>query len=875
MVNKSNFFGVLLGTLLSLCANAASSTHPQNPAHNPAQNHAAEVYAGLHYVPVRQADGLSHHSVTAIARDGLGFTWIGTQSGLNRFDGDRVKVYRSDPANADSLPIDAVSSLAMGEDDVLWIGTLGGGLAQLDLRAEKFRRVSLPQLHETRANIIQDLALDSAGNLWVASEDGLDVVARDTMRLRHVATTGSPVRQLVATSGGIWAVTTTGLLLLRALDQDPRHIDLGGIVPQLITRLDDEHLWVLSDNQLYLLDLTTPGTALVPVTTTTISNPRVLEQDAWGNVWLGGIGGTEVYLADEGRIMSPHNALDENAYSLRSIAAIGPELWLGTNIDGVRFVDLSRIVGISAPTPGNKPVVAATHFNEDLVLLGLHPGLYLVDSREMSFTSLLDADENLSVVSFLASGEKTWFSATDGIGYIDRETMTAHITMREAFEYPTLVAETNSGSLIMGTGTELVEIDASGQKILDRKPMQRLVSRLPINDREILVGGFFGLHLYDLDCRCTQDLLTNYPAASPIVTAIRRGRDDTLWIGTHTQGLIELNWEGEGSPQREDFRIYDMHDGLAANAIGGIEVVNKDVWISTTSGFSRFTAGQFDNFTAEAGASAKGYIIGASTRTTTGRTIFGGPQVITMIDSAGTHTTATEPLITDIRLANRSLPTASIDSSSPLDVSAAYLQQLELPYGSPALTIDFASPALATVGDDLVYRLAPMESQWTRVVEQRYTATYTSLPPGRYQFEVASARGPVRGLKIIITPPWYLQPWLIVTSIVFSALALWLGVAWRLGIARRRAEHLEQTVAERTAALRQSNHELVLALEQVKTLRGIVPICSSCKNIRDDDGYWRRLEEYMHEHTEAEFSHGICDTCVGELYPELDLTKSH
>lgn len=63
--------------------------------------------------------------------------------------------------------------------------------------------------------------------------------------------------------------------------------------------------------------------------------------------------------------------------------------------------------------------------------------------------------------------------------------------------------------------------------------------------------------------------------------------------------------------------------------------------------------------------------------------------------------------------------------------------------------------------------------------------------------------------------------------------------------------------------------ELQIALEQIKTLKGILPICSHCKKIRDDEGYWERVEAYVSKHTEAEFSHSICPDCVTELYPEL------
>jgi len=63
--------------------------------------------------------------------------------------------------------------------------------------------------------------------------------------------------------------------------------------------------------------------------------------------------------------------------------------------------------------------------------------------------------------------------------------------------------------------------------------------------------------------------------------------------------------------------------------------------------------------------------------------------------------------------------------------------------------------------------------------------------------------------------------------------------------------------------------ELELAQKNVKTLRGMLPICSSCKKIRDDRGYWEQVEEYMSQHTDVMFSHGLCPDCMKKLYPDL------
>lgn len=66
------------------------------------------------------------------------------------------------------------------------------------------------------------------------------------------------------------------------------------------------------------------------------------------------------------------------------------------------------------------------------------------------------------------------------------------------------------------------------------------------------------------------------------------------------------------------------------------------------------------------------------------------------------------------------------------------------------------------------------------------------------------------------------------------------------------------------------NKELSKALEEIKTLRGIIPLCSCCKKIRDDKGYWQQVDQYITEHTEAVISHGMCLQCSDELYGGLE-----
>ena len=64
--------------------------------------------------------------------------------------------------------------------------------------------------------------------------------------------------------------------------------------------------------------------------------------------------------------------------------------------------------------------------------------------------------------------------------------------------------------------------------------------------------------------------------------------------------------------------------------------------------------------------------------------------------------------------------------------------------------------------------------------------------------------------------------------------------------------------------------ELKKALSEIKQLKGLIPICSACKKIRDDEGFWHNVEEYIRNHSEADFTHGICPDCIEKLYLDFD-----
>ncbi|GAB6096809.1 hypothetical protein JCM14469_30620 [Desulfatiferula olefinivorans] len=68
--------------------------------------------------------------------------------------------------------------------------------------------------------------------------------------------------------------------------------------------------------------------------------------------------------------------------------------------------------------------------------------------------------------------------------------------------------------------------------------------------------------------------------------------------------------------------------------------------------------------------------------------------------------------------------------------------------------------------------------------------------------------------------------------------------------------------------------QLIIQEKELKTLKGLLPICANCKEIRDDEGYWHQIESYIRDHSEATFTHSLCPKCIEALYPEFNLTKN-
>jgi hypothetical protein len=190
--------------------------------------------------------------------------------------------------------------------------------------------------------------------------------------------------------------------------------------------------------------------------------------------------------------------------------------------------------------------------------------------------------------------------------------------------------------------------------------------------------------------------------------------------------------------------------------------------------------------------------------------------------------------------------------------------RLVLPAGSSRLELAYTAPALR--GPERLrfrYRLDGFEPDWNQAGTQRL-AQYTNLPPGDYRFIVQAGLddqwGQEASFALTRPPLFYETGWFYALAVLSLALAIVAVPLLRVRQLRRRARELDDRVQE--------------AIGELKVLSGLLPICAWCKKIRDDRGYWSKIEAYLSARTEAQFTHGICPDCTEKMLAEESFGRS-
>ncbi|HEU5396170.1 MAG TPA: two-component regulator propeller domain-containing protein, partial [Verrucomicrobiae bacterium] len=380
------------------------------------------------------------------------------------------------------------------------------------------------------------------------------------------------------------------------------------------------------------------------------------------------------------------------------------------------------------------------------------------------------------------------------------------------------------------------------------------------------------------------------------IRAILGERDGTLWIGT-TAGLSRY--------ENGVFTNFTTADGLANNRV--MSLLKDDegcLWVGTRGGLSRYHDGHFSNITEKDGL-PNDYVfnvlddrrgnfwlstpagISAARKTDLDALADGKKQKINVASLGYRDGLRSSSLVAGTvpnacrddegqlmfcslkglvivnpqnQLPNGEIPPVYIESvlinKHPVPVD----QPVALPPGGGELEIHYT--ALSYVAPEKVlfrYRLDGIDTAWVDAGKRRF-AHYAHLPPGTYRFRVIACNNDgvwnEAGARFAFRlPPHFYQTKWFDAAVGLGIIGLTAGW-YRLRIRRLQDEETE---------LRRRVDE---AVAQVRVLSGLLPICSGCRKIRDDKGYWSRIENYISKHADVKFSHSLCPDCLQRLYPD-------
>jgi len=798
------------------------------------------------------SDGLPNNTVQRLAQTSDGYLWIATLEGLTRFDGQSFRTF--DRSNTPEIRRNDIQALRVGRDGSLWMGSYGGGLARR--RASGFESLSAEGLAPTT---VMDIDEDPDGSLWIGTSDGLDRLKAG--KVTHYTTQSGLAHDFVRClyrdrSGRLWVGSSGGLDSF----EDGHFVrapgpDTASAAVLAVTEDGDGHFWIGTDRGLWKRE----GSHFVldpAVASLKGDSVSVLLVDTAGSLWIG----TETRLARLRNggletLTSAHGLPQQSVTSLLEDAE--GSLWVGTNGGLVQLKDgpittYSRLQGLSAEelltlasARGGGLWIGTGNGRIDRILDGRVTPLPVTGLHDSRVLALLDDSHG-----------RFWAGIDTGLRRFEHGVwldVSAHLNLpRESVRS---ILEDRAGTIWVGTdGAGLVALDGTKVRLLTAKeglPGNQVRGLLEARDGTLWVATYRGLAAL----RGGQ-IVTTYTSAnglaSDLVRSLYEDVDRTLWIGTYGGGLSRLK-DGK-------LTSFTTRDGLFSDVIYSIaEDGGGRLWMSCNSGIFSVSREELDAFASKRIARIRTTPYGRTDGMLSRECNGGSPPVWKGPDGRLWFPTLNGVAVIDPLLSNvaRPLPPPRIEEvlvdglalDGPPLVVGPDARRLELRYA--ALT--FLAPSRTRYS----FRMEGFEQDWLDAGTRRQ-AEYTQLPPGEYVFRVrASAVGSQvyseNSVPLRVRAHWWR------TSSFYASLAGTLGLVVALAYQLRVRGHRERE--------RELERRVEEAVSHLKVLQGLLPICASCKKIRDDHGAWGSLEAYVREHTKADFTHGICPDCMARLYP--------
>ncbi len=819
-----------------------------------------------YFETVGDAESVPDNNITALAQDHSGLLWIGTPSGLVRYDGYRFRRFDLQPGSDGEVRGVFVRTLLVAADGRLWMGTDADGLWQFDPLTERFAvfRHDPDNAASLSHDNIRALAEDADGRIWIGTREGLNYydpssrqIQRQPQRLGDEGTVLDDriLALLIDRSGALWVGAWNGLSrrppgaerFERVIGDLPAR-SLRGVQILSLRLLEDGRIGV-GTAQIGSFLLNADGSNLRVIPAGADSNFGIafyslaMLQPTVDELWMGGFGGIMVIDAQSGRLLRQLKP-DPSIASSLSHAQVRTMLldqaghvWIGGYGGGLQRHD-----------PSNQAIRVIHHS----------------PNRPQSLSS-----PSVQTVLELASGEIWVGTRESGVDVLDPELgrvggWRADAGDPDALSHPMILsmAQTADGAVWVSTLADLHRFDSQGQRFRRYPTAQGLSGNtvrrlLPDQSGDLWIGSNAGLMRWSQ----ADDQIRSIPDRqgardSTDINALAQGADGRLWVGA-ASGLYTVEPGGETLDEVPGANDADR-ELLHATVVGLLIDSRQQLWIDTNNGLLQLH--QFSSRGAEVqrvahvpgtpvepfGANlledargriwthhhlydpatdlvheltrADGADLGTGwyrsyTATRAGLLLFGGSNGLMLVDPGRFQPWRYRPplVISELRV------------DGQIRVPGEYGDGLVIDPDNRGMQIEFAAlDYSAPLRNRYRYRLRGFDEEWTEADAGRRLASYNNLWPGDYQLEVLGSnrvgefvQQPLL-LPIRVLPAYWQTPWFAALVALAAALALFAGYRWKTARLRSHQQELALLVESRTEQLYAAKQRAESALEQLQ-----------------------------------------------------------
>ncbi len=816
--------------------------------------------------------GLSNSWIETVFQDYRGFIWIATRDGLNRYDGQQIKVYRNNLKDTSTISDNFIRCIYEDRQHNLWIGT-ANGLNMLNRNTDSFMRYKYDKSNSKSLsfNTISCIYQDKKNNLWVCTSVGLNLFNMKTHtfeRFLHDPANANTISSdnvnyvYQDVNDKIWFGTDAGLNLLNEKD----------------------HSFTLYHNS-------------IPNIQSTLSNSiRIIQGDRNGNLWLGtNTGG--VILFNPNKItykLYSHQLNNKASLSGNEICGLLTDregrLWIGVINEGLNLYEPATDSFIHYGHEFNNPYSiaqkTASWIYEDKqgnLWVGTHRGgvsLYAPNANRFDLYRQGENSNTISssdVKSFCQDKKGNIWIGTDGGGMnlFDRKSNTFRRYQHDPKNIKSIgsdavldINQDSNGNIWVSTwsgGLNLFDA-ASGNftsfknSPADKNSISSDFVQKTYQDQQgnLWVGTYFGgLNLLNTKTHRFTRIITSPDGKSSLsgnnIVSIIGDKSGNVWFGTDDAGLNCYNlktetfshyfdhlerspdirvlfvdskgrvWAGmKGmylfNPSKNKFATYTNKAGLDNEYIKGItEDDNGNLWISTSNGLTRFNPETYSTqkFNIKDGLQGSEFESNAFLKASNGEMFFGGNNGLNTFFPNRVKTNEFIPpvYITDFQIFNKHIVVGQQDS--PLKEDITVTKAITLSYNQSSISFDFAALNFVIAeNNQYAYKLEGFDENWVIGNSQR-KASYTNLDPGQYVFHVKASNNDGiwnengSSITIIIKPPFWETWWFEILTVLVIVGGAYAYYRNRIDRIKEQKANLEKQVKERTA-------EVVLKAEELQ-----------------------------------------------------------